>query len=374
MHRTTRVPTTALLGVVAATLLAATGVAQAPPRTVRTFAANQFTTETILWASVGPRSQLVVAQKATNKLFLFSPTGEFLATTGGKGGGPGELQLPLIKGWKGDSLWISDIMSRRVTIFTPDLKYHRSFLWPTSLSGTLPADVSRGARSSSFPQSLQAADRLVYPVALSAPADRGLTLTGAELILTDSTGRVLTSIGRAPRRQCAGSDHLVIAVILCGSPRAAFSPDGRVFATLEDADPPETGHGAVRVVLRSPEGSELFRRTISGPLTPVPARVADSVFARLNGRHPEASSIANQLRGVNYTFAKTILAGTDSSVWVQMETPRGVQWRVLDARGRDVRTVRVDARDEVMEVFANRALAARRDPDTGDEVVVELRW
>lgn len=363
-----------LLGMLSATLLATTATAQAPPRSVTTYGADQFASESILWATVGAKSQVVVAQKATGKLFLFSPTGELLATAGGKGGGPGEFQLPLIRGWKGDSLWVVDVLARTVSIFTPSLKFHRSFRWPASLSGRMPADAQPSARGASIPRSLQAADRLMYAVLVSDRVDRGLVLSGAEVVIAESTGQILRSLARAPGRHCTGGGILPVEILLCGAPGPAFSPDGRLVAVLEDLAPPADGHGSVRIVLRSTDGVEVFRRTISGQLTSVPSTVADSLFARLKDRNPDAKSIANQLRGARYALSRSILVSADSSVWVEMNTTSGPRWRVLDRHGRDLRTVTVNAMDEVMVVFSNRAFAARRDPDTGNEAVIALHW
>jgi hypothetical protein len=130
----------------------------------------------------------------------------------------------------------------------------------------------------------------------------------------------------------------------------------------------------VRIVLRSIDGKEIFSRTITGYLTPVPSDVADSLYTRLKDRNPDARGIANQLRGVSYPLARGLLVGTDSSVWVEMNSSNGPQWLILDSRGRDLRTVTVNKTDEVMVVFRDHAFAARRDPDTGDEALVQLRW
>jgi hypothetical protein len=57
-----------------------------------------------------------------------------------------------------------------------------------------------------------------------------------------------------------------------------------------------------------------------------------------------------------------------------MYAPSGREWHVVNGRGRKVAVVTARPTDEVAVVFTDRAFAIRRDPDTGVEEVVLLRW
>jgi hypothetical protein len=51
---------------------------------------------------------------------VFDASGEPLRVIGGRGQGPGEFQLPTEMGLLGDTLWVSDLITRRITWFSLD--------------------------------------------------------------------------------------------------------------------------------------------------------------------------------------------------------------------------------------------------------------
>lgn len=70
-------------------------------------------------AHLDARGDLWVVDATTSELAVFAvPSGEHLFTTGGRGDGPGEFQLPFPIGFDEDSAWIWDPNPGRLTVLT----------------------------------------------------------------------------------------------------------------------------------------------------------------------------------------------------------------------------------------------------------------
>jgi hypothetical protein len=70
---------------------------------------------------------LTVSYVLGSEIQVFSPIGDFQASVGQEGSGPGEFQhIGLLRPGPGDSIWAFELLGR-VTILTPDLEYGRSF-------------------------------------------------------------------------------------------------------------------------------------------------------------------------------------------------------------------------------------------------------
>ncbi len=71
---------------------------------------------------------LVVGNAGAGELQFFSKDGVFLNSSGGTGDGPGEFQrMRLLRGYRGDSLAVFDSEHRRVSIFSNEGSFSRSF-------------------------------------------------------------------------------------------------------------------------------------------------------------------------------------------------------------------------------------------------------
>ena len=76
--------------------------------------------------------RIFVGDDHAHSIRIFSPQGDYLATAGREGHGPGELQWFLaVSPYRGDSLFVYDIAQRAVSIFAPDLTFARRFNNPT---------------------------------------------------------------------------------------------------------------------------------------------------------------------------------------------------------------------------------------------------
>jgi hypothetical protein len=81
------------------------------------------------WLSDG---RIFVGDDHAHSIRIFSPRGDYLATAGREGDGPGELRWFLaVSPYRGNSLFVYDIAQRAVTIFAPDMSFARRFNNPT---------------------------------------------------------------------------------------------------------------------------------------------------------------------------------------------------------------------------------------------------
>lgn len=74
----------------------------------------------ITGVNTGRDGRIYIAQAQTHNVRIYEPDGRFVRTIGGKGSGPGEFERLGVPLWRGDSLYISDSMHRRVTMFSAD--------------------------------------------------------------------------------------------------------------------------------------------------------------------------------------------------------------------------------------------------------------
>ena len=89
--------------------------------------------------------RLVVVNGATSEIRFYSPSGGHLSTTGRKGQGPGEFQMPAgLWPVAGDSLLVVDALARRVTVIAPDGSTPRTY----TLGGVSGAPIPVGGRVS----------------------------------------------------------------------------------------------------------------------------------------------------------------------------------------------------------------------------------
>lgn len=354
----------------------ATAAAQNTTVDVRVFGQNEFDEESVGWVTVDQQGHVVVSQARTNRMFLYDRDGRVLGQAGRRGAGPGETLLPLVAGWMGDTLWVADVQTLTISLFAPRLNFSASFRWPISLSGALPENVRRGNGGAlNVPRALTTSRTILMtiPIAEENPGFR-LSYSGSYVVVADLSGRILRVIGRAPRRTCPTDAVLPVQVILCGSPTPAFSPDGRLFGVLEDLEDNSGNEPRVQVTLTDDKGRRLFRQIVQGRAASIPASVADSVFGHLKERNPAAKQIADALRGAKYPLVRGIQVGSDSSVWLQMDSQHGVRWMVLDGRGNRISVVSPRPTDDIRVVGKDHAYAIRRNDDTGNEAVVLLRW
>lgn len=83
----------------------------------------------IVSLAIDSRGHVIVADDLSHDLKVFQLTGEYVATVGRSGEGPGEFQSPWqVQVGPGDSLYVWDPGRAAVSVFGPDYEFNRSFL------------------------------------------------------------------------------------------------------------------------------------------------------------------------------------------------------------------------------------------------------
>ena len=85
----------------------------------------------IMSLAIDSRGRVVVADDLSHDLKVFELTGEFVATIGRSGEGPGEFNSPWqVQVGPGDSLYVWDPGRAAISVFGPDYEFSRSFMVP----------------------------------------------------------------------------------------------------------------------------------------------------------------------------------------------------------------------------------------------------
>ena len=280
---------------------------------------------------------------------VFDPDGAFVRRIGGKGEGPGEFQIAAAHGLLGDTLWIVNWPTPRVSRFltngthtdterTP-FDYGRTFGGPVGLDALL-----RDGRAVVLPPSpvLGVDEPIRLPVLLgTAPAmDERDTIAS----MATPRGMFIPGLGTWTFTPVAAPPLVAMA----------SNGTGVAVATWSDTAP-----GLVEVRLHAPDGSERWRRSIRLDARVIPASVRDSLIAvgvekarqqferaRAQGRIAGGSLEKMVERGLSlprhFAPVDRLLIGIDETVWLQqMNGLTPDDWLVLDRAGALYARVRV---------------------------------
>lgn len=143
--------------------------------------------------------RIFVGDEQAHSIRVFSPQGEFLASAGREGQGPGELQWFLtVSPYRQDSLFVYDYAQRTVSVFGPDLAFTRRFGNPILegnywISGALPDGrflaYSPGASRLEGGPGLVADTSLIIVVALDGTSADTVGAFRVGTRLVDANGR-----------------------------------------------------------------------------------------------------------------------------------------------------------------------------------------
>jgi hypothetical protein len=136
--------------------------------------------------------RIVVANAGSNELRFYDGKGRFIATTGRKGGGPGEFQgLADVWGLADDSLLTYDFRNNRISFFDPDGEFVRSFQLHSLTGGkSSPSLVAPFADGSLLIRA--------RTMAFSPQTEGGLRRDSVLYLLCDPAGELLDSVGWYP--------------------------------------------------------------------------------------------------------------------------------------------------------------------------------
>lgn len=338
---------------------------------------------TIGWVAVAPNGTMVASQAQDNRVVFFDTRGAALGSFGRAGAGPGEFRSLAMYGWLGDTLWIRDLSTRRVTLISPGRALVRTIPWPTNIpfdTTGLPAPrISSLWPRALYPDGSMLVDARLSegspPIPGSGPAREGTAMV--RLARDGRFGRIMTW---APERGCTVSFSMqggfgAAAIPFCTTPLSDLAPDGSrfVLATAEDVN---DRTGFYRVVLVRERGDTAFSRRFAFTPVAIPKRVADSVIAqRTGGRAAPEFIAAYRSMKVPSTFPPLdrVVLGRDETTWIEHYTFSGDrQWTVLGGSGAPIGRLTLPRNIRVQQASRDVLWATETDED-GLQHIVRFR-
>lgn len=302
---------------------------------------------------------LYVVDRGNHEVRVFDSRGRHLRTFGREGSGPGEFLGAATAGWLGDTLWVSDLMQMRTTLFAPNGTVLRttgpatraSAHYAPSVAEAVLADGSllvlpRPLQPSSWTGTMDVSRLPVLRVGRSGPADT--------LAWHDLRNRQV--------RVTLDDRRLVLTQPWDDSPLVAVSTTGRSVVLVNRPAAARRENARFHVMRLSPFGDTLFSRSF--PYTPVrvPAgwapRWADETAGMISARRPgtDRRALAAAFARAVYVPAfmppvTAVVAGDDGTVWLRREEQGSTAvWNVLDGEGRLIAEVRAPSGLEVQQV------------------------
>lgn len=335
---------------------------------------------------VNANGDILVTQGADGVIKVFEAGGA-VRTVGRAGEGPGEFTNLTRIGWLGDTLWALDPGLRRVSLFSPDLEYARSFPQPIGIHDGTPSPEEESEPNSVFVQAvLNGGDLRV--TASFRPARRPAWAEGLD---SGTTALMRIGVDGLFRHILAlrQPDPCVVSFAIgergSGSTRIPFcsrqldtSWEGGDDVVLVNVAEPVEANGSYRVTRIAASGDTVFSREFGYTPTTVTQSAIDSLSARMEQAYanlpsqaraamprPDPAPYFGPLRG--------LLLGRDGSVWLEEHslTP-GHHWLILDATGEPVGRVSVPANFRLMTAELGTLWGLEADED-GLESIVRYR-
>lgn len=289
--------------------------------------------------------RIYVSQPQEGLVRVFDEHGAFVRTIGRRGSGPGEFQQLGSIGLVGDSLYAVDLVLQRISVFRTDGSHIRT------LAVTSPP--LEGFRAAG-PIAILADGSIVAQPTVSPrmTASGGLRIPVLRL---SQEGEVLDTFPNLPMP----ADNVVIVRLsdrtaylnrpFVERPITAVAPDGSAVAFVHQTPAASGGNSSFSIIRLSQPNQETFRRSISYSPIPVPIQVSDSIRTIHITELSQFISRAEAERNVRDLVPQyqppvsRVLAGTDSTVWIQREAygNEAANWLVLDSNGTSLATVRI---------------------------------
>ena len=292
-----------------------------------------------------PDGSLMIADRSSLEVRLFSADGEFLGAFGGSGEGPGEFRSVSVIENAGDTLLAMD-SDGRVTVVAPDLTVVRTF---SIAPFTLDLHYVDGGAILPEPRAL------VLPPAGVA----GRIRPPVPLILFDLEGERIDSIGemQGPELYISGGS----VGVFFGKSSHVATMGRRIFGGANDL---------MQVQELDMSGSLVRILRIPGyPLDLSAAQIAaerDFLLDRLSPGSPFRQGFENAPASDTRPAYDDILVDPSGAVWLQLfrgqsEQDQPQEWLVLDTDGTWLGTVEIPDRFTVSDITMEAVLGVWRD-------------
>lgn len=331
-----------------------------------------------LWVS--PKGVMVASQQADRHFRFFSPDGKPLGTFGRKGSGPGEFQgvEGSRAGWMGDTLWLTESSTKKLTLVGPDLKLVRVDPLPIKVLSPSGEEIKEA--------------QMLYPFVTGIAADRALLMSSAFRPKTNDLpwlpasekvgrfafraardGRFLKFLGgvEADDKRCQFAEgSATVSVPYCARhlvteptdiPRIVLAAPGVVSAS----------EGRFRIVVISTNtGDTLLNRDLRYRPAPIPSHVVDSIRRKYDGDKDYPPTLSAMYKKVPFPAYfppfRNVLTGRDGTIAIEIYTSTGAKaWRFLSARGDELGTIAFPPSVRIFAIEKGRAWGT--DGEEGDQ-------
>lgn len=363
-------------------------IAQAPLTVSRELTINAVEADLSLVQTVrvSRSGRIAILQPQDGVIRVFDPAGKPEGQFGRTGDGPGEFRQMTRAGWIGDTLWVADIATARITLIVGTTR---------TLAGTVPvppsivqsqgnarAVIGPGMVAARYPDGNLLSLLTARLPAAAQPRRQGDTISGAALVRVSSNGDVVRPIAVAPDvpERClkridppvgapAGRGSSTITIPFCNTSRTIISSTGEYIGTTV------VGENGYRVVLvRGTSGDTVYTAEFAPRPARIPRTAVDSVRNRMLAAFASRPEMVRAWRALDfpryYPTAGKLLVGDGGEVWIEEPTEAATHsWRVLTPTGADRGHVVVPAGTVIIHPEANGFWALVEDPDGEQNLV-----
>jgi hypothetical protein len=282
---------------------------------------------------------VVVAQPQDRQLRIVSASdGRVVATLGRRGAGPGEFQTINLLSWRSDTLVVADKAQQRLTLFSPAgglMRAEQIVSATARLQGRPAVGVALDSRGQVWAEPLIDMLRMANSSAPAYAIER-LSRAGAPL-------NVVARINMEGSMAAAayGSGVAVFVQPLSHRSLRAYHPHGHFIAVVEMI-PPQEAEARFRVVRLTSAGDTILSRTYRYVPRRVTRAQSDSIYSAYALNFMGGSSRVQAERASREYVqvpawqppVSDVLVGSDGRVWLRREElSANTWWAVLNARG-----------------------------------------
>jgi len=217
---------------------------------------------------VDPAGTVYARLPSDGAILVLGPDGRFVRKIGRNGAGPGEFQSAAQHGLIGDTLWVVNWPTPRISLFSVDGNHistwntpfdlGQRFASPTGISGLFP-----GGRAWVLPggSPVGVLGRLMLPVLIG---NRSMTDPDTVTMVPTPRGMSIDGVGTWAFDPMPSPPLVAVSAIGAGIAVASWT---------------SAAPGRVNIRVVSPSGVELLRRQLTLEAQPVPKKVRDSLLA-----------------------------------------------------------------------------------------------
>lgn len=278
----------------------------------------------VLRMALGPDALLYTAHAGEATIRRWTMDGALAGSVGRKGEGPGEFQVPYQVGFFGDSLWVWDVATGRVSYFDQLGEFLGSVAARADVSWEVgPVHPIAPLRDGTFMWMRRP------PFSSSGPA----TPEAIPFAKIDADGRRLALIWEQPWEPHDDAGQPFGDAHLSGlGRRGLLVVDRRVWTG--------TGDPAIRVSEIGFDGDTIFTAAVPYDPVPLTAERFDSVVRAWAGDGAEAGIREAMFRPSYLPAVSHLIGGRDGTIWLRRFDPVEVaagesmrEWWVLDSEG-----------------------------------------